>query len=678
MGQFRINSMGLGGLQTASSKPPEVDAERAPSRAALLEVSWEVCNQLGGIYQVIRSKAPTMVNRWRERYLLVGPYVPARAALECEERRASGWVGRMIDALAGEGLVIRHGRWLVPGRPRVLLVEHESLRHQLDEIKFRLWEQHGIESPSGDGLIDGSILFGEAVRRLIVAAARAWMGPGAVELDDHGSEADTHAPHAADNGAHAAISNAGSGGSGGGGGGRQVARRMIAHYHEWLGGVALPLLHRQHPSLPVASVFTTHATQLGRTIAWGDEWFYDHLPFLDHAHEAAKFNIRCQHGIERACAHACNVFTTVSPITGEECAHLLGRQPDMVLANGLNIDHYNVGHDFQTFHAQFKEKINRFVMGHFFPSYAFDLDRTLYFFTSGRFEPRNKGFDLCLEALARLNAELKNLRAQGIERNVVFFIVTQRKTRSLHPRALHQRGVLNELHDVCQNITQELGDNLFRTAAAHRKVPLEDMIGEYWNLRFRRTQHAFKTDQLPLVVTHLLEDDAKDEVLNQIRQLWLFNQADDPVKIVYHPEFITPTNPLWGLEYEQFVRGCHMGIFPSAYEPWGYTPLECLAMGVPAVTSDLSGFGRYVQETIPDLCGREGGGLYVLNRRGRTFHEAAHDLSRHMLEFCKLDRRDRIQLRNNVEARSWEFDWAKLGQAYDWAHDLAMIRAAAI
>ena len=644
MGQFRINAMGLGGVRPAPSAPPMIDGERAPARAALLEVSWEVCNQLGGIYQVIRSKAPTMVKRWRERYLLVGPYVPSRAALEFEERKASGWVGRMIDALGAEGLAVRHGRWLVPGRPRVLLIEHEALRHQLDENKYRLWEHHGIPSPAGEGLIDGSILFGEAVRRLLVAAAREWIGPGAEEGAPEGKRSD---------------------------------RRLIAHFHEWLGGVALPLLHRQHPKLAAATAFTTHATQLGRTIAWGDEWFYDHLPFLDHAHEAEKFNIRCQHGIERACAHACDVFTTVSPITGEECAHLLGRRPDMVLANGLNIEHYNVGHDFQTFHAQFKEKINRFVMGHFFPSYAFDLDKTLYFFTSGRFEPRNKGFDLCLEALARLNAELKGLRAQGIERNVVFFIVSQRPTRSLHPRALSQRGVLNELHEVCDAITHELGDQLFRTAAARQKVPLEEMISEYWNLRFRRTQHAFRTDQLPLVVTHLLEDDAKDEVLNQIRRLWLFNQADDPVKVVYHPEFIAPVNPLWGLEYEQFVRGCHMGIFPSAYEPWGYTPLECLAMGVPAVTSDLSGFGRYVQETIPDLCGREGGGLYVLNRRGRTFNEAAGDLCRHMLEFCKLDRRERIRLRNHVEARSWEFDWTRLGQAYDWAHDLAMVRAGA-
>jgi glycogen(starch) synthase len=143
---------------------------------------------------------------------------------------------------------------------------------------------------------------------------------------------------------------------------------------------------------------------------------------------------------------------------------------------------------------------------------------------------------------------------------------------------------------------------------------------------------------------------------------------------VYHPDFINPVNPLWGIEYEQFVRGCHLGVFPSAYEPWGYTPLECVAMGVPAITSDLAGFGRYVSETLPD---HNNWGLTVLRRRGRSFHDAAADLSAKLLEVCKLDRRGRIRLRNEVERHSWDFDWSVLGKAYDWAHDLAMARAAA-
>ncbi|MCC6321739.1 MAG: glycosyltransferase [Phycisphaerales bacterium] len=614
--------------------------ERAPPGALLMESAWEVCNQLGGIYQVLRSKAPTMVRRWRNRYVLVGPYVPSKAALEFEERRPIGWIARLIEACAERGLRVHHGRWLIPSRPKVLLLEHDHLPgHELDAVKYELWEKWGVEAPNGDWMIDGVYKFGECTRRLMREVSRLWSGVLTGEA----------------------------------GAGKRAERRIVLHAHEWMGGLAIPLIskepHGDGQTGRIATVFTTHATQLGRTVAWGDDWFYDHLPFLDHAHEAGKFNVRTQHGIERACAHACHVFTTVSQITGEECAHLLGRRPDMVLPNGLNIENYNVGHEFQTLHAQFKEQINRFSMGHFFPSYDFDLDNTLYFFTSGRFEPRNKGFDLCIEAMARLNAELKSHR---INKTVVFFIVTQRNTRSLHPDVLHMRGVLNELETVCRRITDEVGAGLFRRAAAKQRVNLDDMISEYWTLRFRRTQQAFRTDRLPMVVTHLLEDDAKDEVLNKIRQVWLFNRQDDPVKIVYHPQFISPVNPLWGMDYDQFVRGCHLGIFPSAYEPWGYTPLEAMAMGVPAITSDLAGFGRYIEETLPDL---EGKGLSIIRRRGRTFNEAAAELARHLLEFCKLDRRGRINLRNEVEKRSWAFDWSELGKAYDWAHDLAMARA---
>jgi glycogen synthase len=162
-------------------------------------------------------------------------------------------------------------------------------------------------------------------------------------------------------------------------------------------------------------------------------------------------------------------------------------------------------------------------------------------------------------------------------------------------------------------------------------------------------------------------------VLNHMRHLNLINRAEDPVKVVYHPEFINPVNPLWGIEYEQFVRGCHLGVFPSVYEPWGYTPLECLALGVPAMTSDLAGFGRHVAE---NLLGHEELGLTVLRRRGRTFYDAAGELADQMLHFCQLHRRDRIALRNAAERLSWEFDWSRLGEAYHRAHDMALERVA--
>lgn len=599
----------------------------SPSDAFLFEVAWEVCNQVGGIYQVLRSKAPLMVERWHEQYCLIGPYFEKKAQLEFEPMPAPGWLGRVIDTLQSEGLRVRYGRWLIPGKPRALLCDFGLPQDRLNHAKYLLWEHHKIQC-GDDTVVDQAIGFAQAVQQILQTVS--------AEL--------TYS-----------LARAG-----------HMPSRVIAHFHEWQGGLAVPMVRRDN--LPVATVFTTHATMLGRYIASNEHGFYDRLPYINDEDAATRYNIRTQHHMERACAHGAHVFTTVSQITAEECSSLLGRQPDVITPNGLNIARYNVGHDFQTFHADFKERIHTFTMGHFFPSYTFDLDRTLYMFTSGRFEPHNKGFDLCLETMARLNLELKAARS---DHTVVFFIVTSRPTRSIHPHVLEKRGVLNELREVTSRITEQVGDRLFRSAAAGAHARLDDLVDEYWQLRFRRTQAAFRAQGLPPVVTHILEDDANDPVLGHLRALGLYNRAEDPVKVVYHPEFISPANPLWGIEYEQFVRGCHFGLFPSAYEPWGYTPLECMALGTPSISSDLAGFGRYVNDLCPepDTCGLE-----VLARRGRSFHDAAADLTGRLLAFCRMTRRDRVALRNEVERRSWDFDWSRLGPAYHEAHDLALQR----
>jgi glycogen(starch) synthase len=599
----------------------------APADAFLFEIAWEVCNQVGGIYQVVRSKVPLMVGRWRERYCLIGPFVEGKAQLEIEESRPTGWLANAIEALQRAGLPVRHGHWLIEGRPRVLLVEHTKLAGKLPDLREILSVGHGIQAHANEPLLDAAITFGDAVRRVLQTVHE--------ELER--SQGRDHAP-----------------------------QRLLAHFHEWQAGLALPVL--RHGNLPIGTIFTTHATQVGRYVASSEDDFYERLGSIDSDATAARYNVRAQHAIERACANEAHVFTTVSPITAEECTVLLGRTPDVITPNGLNISRFNVGHDFQPFHAQFKERLHAFSMGYFFPNQSFDLDRTIYMFSSGRFEPHNKGFDLCLDALRLLNAQLKAVRL-GI--TVVFFVVTARPTRSLHPLVLEKRGVLNELTDVCEKIMGRVGEELSRRAAAGERLHLDDLIEEYWHLRYRRTQAAFRMDALPPIVTHILEDDQSDPVLVKLRALELFNRPDDPVKVVYHPEFITPVNPLWGIEYEQFVRGCHLGLFPSAYEPWGYTPLECMALGTPALSSDLAGFGRYVAENLPD---HDSWGLSVLQRRGRPYHEVTSDLAGRLFQFCSYSRRERIELRNEVERRSWEFDWTRLGDAYHRAHELALER----
>ncbi len=609
------------------TRPLPVASSYAPwSNVALFEVSWEVCNQIGGIYQVLRSKVPAMRERWGDRYCLVGPWLPEMAELEFEADHAADWLAPALEKLDAEGLRVHPGRWMVSGRPRALLVEHGLSAEQEEALRSHLFQDLGIDATSQDPLVRDVLGFGLATQRLL-AAITAQVGQGALPGGD-------------------------------------APERILAHFHEWVGGLGLPLLYDQ--GVPLSTVFTTHATSVGRYVASSEADFYERLPYVEADVEAARFAITAQHQIERACAGACRVFTTVSPITGEECERLLGRKPDLVTPNGLNIDRFDLGHDFQTHHGQNKEEIHRFVMGHFFPSYAFDLDTTLYVFNSGRFEVRNKGFDLSLDAMARLNAEL---RANPLGVTVIFFLVTSRQTRSLKSSVLESRAILDELDEVSQRIGSEVAAQFFRRSAQGERVSLDALVDEYWRVRHRRIVHAFRRAGDPPLTTHEFDDPEHDPILAHLAALGLRNAREDPVKVVYHPEFISPVSPLWGMDYDQFVRGCHLGLFPSSYEPWGYTPLECVAMGVPAVTSDLAGFGRFVAEVFPD---HDDWGLAVLPRRGRSFDQAAANVKRWLLRFCQMDRRERIALRNQVEAHSRAFDWSRLASAYHEAHDQAL------
>jgi len=590
----------------------------------LCEIAWEVCKQVGGIYTVIRSKVPTMLEQWGHRYCLVGPYDPEISPAEFEEAAPAGVFGAAVKAVRQDGFEAHYGHWLIPGRPRTVLLNPASVVRQLAEIKYLLWEHHHISIHRSDDLLDQVVAFGFLVERFLRALSQATTGST----------------------------------------GR---RRLVAHFHEWLAASAIPEL--RWARMPLSIVFTTHATLLGRYLAPHHPALYDHLPRLDWLAEAARLNIEPQVRLERAAAHGAHVFTTLSDITAFECEHLLGRKPDLLLPNGLNVERFAVLHEFQNLHRQYKERIHQFVMGHFFPSYTFDLDRTLYFFNAGRYEYRNKGFDLTFEALARLS---RRMREAQVERTVVFFLVTRRPFRSINAEVLERRAMMEELRQTCEAIREEVGQRLFMAAAMGRLTPLDDMVDEYWRLRLRAMLHARRSKNLPPVVTHDLIDEASDEVLAQLRALNLLNQPDNPVKVIYHPDFITPTSPLFGMDYDQFVRGCHLGVFPSSYEPWGYTPLECVARGIPAVTSDLSGFGTYLLQRIPDYQQR---GLFVVHRRRASFETAAEELTGWMFHLLRMERRDRIALRNQVEGSAMHFDWRNLGRYYAEAHDLALQKA---
>ncbi|HYO10873.1 MAG TPA: glycosyltransferase [Tepidisphaeraceae bacterium] len=601
-------------------------AAPAPLPPLLFEIGWEVCWQLGGIYTVLRSKADCMIDKWDDRYCLIGPYNPKTAALEFEERPSEGIIRETLDRLRAQGIPCHFGRWLIPGRPRVILLDYRARYRDLDHDKYLMWRDHGISIERNDGEVNDVVAFGFVV----------------AEFFRHLSDI------------------------------TQGNRTVLAHFHEWMAGVAVPRI--AHNRLPVTTVFTTHATLLGRYLASNSPTFYDHLPFIKPDEEAARYQIWPKFAIERAAAHSSTVFTTVSEVTAFEAEKLLGRRPDAILPNGLNLQRFAALHEFQNLHRQYKERIHQFVMGHFFPSYTFDLNNTLYLFTSGRYEYTNKGIDLFIEALWRLNERMKTLPAMLPRPTVVAFIITRAPTRNINVAVLQNQSMLNDLRNTCVDIQSEMGRRLFTSAAAGRIAGFQELMPDDAQVRMKRAIHAFRSHYQPTIVTHDLQDDAADPTLNHLRHRGLFNAEDDPVKVVFHPEFVTAVSPLIGLDYPQFVRGCHLGIFPSYYEPWGYTPMESIAMGIPALTTDLSGFGAYVERHIPDAAEN---GVMVLNRRTQGFDQAADQMAQYLFDFVRLNRRQRIELRNKTERMGELFDWTNLIRHYHDAHEMALERVGA-
>ena len=586
-------------------------------------MAWEVCNQVGGIYTVIRSKAPAAVQYANGPYCLVGPYLSRNILAELEPLDDSQDIfGLAAAALRKRGYDVHYAEWLVTGKPRVVLLNPNAVQDKsLNVVKYLLWKNHGISIPTDNQLISQVVSFGFLTKLFFDEL---------VKLVD---------------GEHP----------------------VIAHFHEWMAG--LPMLDMKREKMPVKLVFTTHATQLGRHLAINSPLFYAHLPFFKWEEEAKKFHVETEARIEYSCALRADVFSTVSEVTARECKHLLKRVPEQILPNGLNIERFEALHEFQNQHVMYKEEIHRFVMAHFFQSYPFDLNKTIYFFTSGRYEFRNKGFDLTIEALYRLNRRLK---AEQSDMTVVMFFVTRRDFHSIHPEVLQSHAMMQEIQETTEAIQQQVGKRLFYESTLredHHLPDLNTFVDEYWKLRYRRTLQSWKSKKNPFVVTHSLQNEEDDDILKMLHTKKLENSGDDPVKIVYHPDFITTTNPLFGMDYNQFVRGCHLGIFPSYYEPWGYTPLECMASGIPSVTSDLSGFGDYVLHNIKD---REKYGLFVIERGKRTFDWSASQLADVMYNFLQQSMRQRIMQRNNVESSSSMFDWTNLIGHYADAYRLAV------
>jgi glycogen(starch) synthase len=587
----------------------------------LFEVSWEVCNKVGGINTVIRSKIPQIVKHYKGNYFLIGPHIPENAQREFEVGVPPEKLQKIFEKLHTEGIICHYGKWLIPEEPKTILIDYKNYAVKKDEIKARLWETYKIDSLGSEYHdFDEPIVWGEAVGRLLEEVHKAY---------DH---------------------------------------RMIAQFHEWLTAGALLYLKRN--KVNVATVFTTHATALGRTLAGNNQELYKNLSSIDPEKEAYNWKVHTKHQTERACAQNCDVFTTVSEITGMEAEHFLKRKPDVLVYNGLDISKYPTFEEVSIKHKLYKGKMKSFIEYYFFPYYSFDLDNTLIYFLTGRYEYHNKGIDIFIKALAELNLVL---REKNSHKTIVAFICVPRDVVRIKPALVENRAFYIDIQESITDNIEEAKRRIIRFLISKNTITEKDMFSKEFLFEMRKKVFRFLKKGMPPLSTHDLPFEDKDQIIRAFREEGLLNREEDKVKVVFYPQYLTGADNLLDLDYDEAIMGAHLGVFPSYYEPWGYTPPETGAMGVAAVTTDNAGFGRYLVSS--ESSQKKDPGIFVIKTFNKTEDEKIQNLFEVLHKYSQYDREERI--RNKIEARRLASlaDWNKLIHNYLEAYRLAVEKA---
>lgn len=586
----------------------------------LFEASWEVCNKVGGIYTVVSSKAAQALKYYRDGYFLIGPYFPQKAYGIFEETPPPEGFKEVFDKLRNEGIDCHYGKWLIKGEPQTILIEFTGFSENTDTIKKDLWDNFQVDSlNTGYHDFGEPVVWGEAVGRLIGELSNT-------VLKD---------------------------------------KKIVGHFHEWLAGSAL--LYIKENNIPVKTVFTTHATMLGRTLASKDVDIYKELDNIDPRQAAYDNGVESKWLMEQACANNATVFTTVSEITGLEAEKLLGRKPEVLLFNGLDLDKFPTFEETSIKHRLFKSKIKDFLLYYFFPHYSFDLEKTFIFFLAGRYEFHDKGIDIFIQALGELN---KRLKEEKSPRTIVAFFWVPGNVRGIKPEILEARTLFADVKETINDSRQEILHRITHTVISEQEIKKEALFDQD-ELQALKTKvrRLKKKEPLAPLSTHDLHNWDSDPIINGFKSVGLNNAEEDRVKVIFYPIYLTGADGLLDTSYYESMMGSHLGVFPSYYEPWGYTPLEGAALGVPSITTNLAGFGRYLQK---DSKPSANPGIWVMNRLGEEDATVKNALSEVLYYYATLTKQERIK--NKIAARTLagKADWKFFFEHYIQAHNLAL------
>ena len=544
----------------------------------IFESSWEVCNKVGGIYTVLSTRAKTLQEVFQDKIIFIGPdfWKESESPYFKEDQRLfSEW-----QSVAKEqGLKVRVGRWTVPGEPIAILVDFNPFFEHKNEIYGWLWEHYQVDSLHAYGDYDEASMFSYAAA-LVVESFYKW----SVESGKWNENTKT-----------------------------------IYHANEWMCGLGALYVNNKLPQ--IGTVFTTHATSIGRSIAGNMKPLYDYLFAYNGDQMAGELNMQSKHSIEKQTAHYVDCFTTVSDITAKECVELLDKPVDVVLPNGFD-------DSFVPSAAQFSRKrslARKKMLGIASALLGEDLgDDTLLVSTSGRYEFRNKGIDVFVEAMNRL------LRDKDLKKKVVAFIEVPGWVGE--PRKdLQERLKSGKKYDTPLDVPQ---------------------------------------------VTHWLHNMSHDNVLGMLKYYDMHNRKDEKVKVIFLPCYLDGNDGIVNMPYYDVVLGNDLCIYPSYYEPWGYTPLEAVAFKVPCITTDLAGFGLWANSVFGHN-GEIEDGVKVIHRTDYNYSEVADNIKDTVAEFSNMNKKQVDTCRKHASELSKKALWSEFIKYYYEAYDIALTKAEA-
>jgi len=612
----------------------------------VIEVAFEAVNPLGGVYAVLSKKAKELKGYYKDNYFFVGPYYTKSASSEFEEKTPPKEIEKVFTQLKKEGIICHYGTWLIEGKPIAFLVDFSRRFDKLKEIKHSFSKNYNVDLKTFNPRLKQKRITDDSMSHMNLNAALVW-GDAAIRLIKELLKSALF-----------------------------KTKKGVVHFHSDIGKPVYGLIKDlKEENANVGLVATYHSTKLGRTIVTNKENLVEEIrknlkknKKVENKREYKyKGRVIPFHQFEALGAKNSDVITCVSRSTAKEVEYILGRKPDLITPNGLQTSTLPLLEERSVIHQTSKERIYKFLNAYFLPYYPIDIPHSHLFFTSGRYELTTKGYDLLLAALENLN---KRLKKEQFPNTIFVFLFIMIAGKEANDEILSNMAVYGAIeHTVAQEFPY-VEKRIISSLVHGHEIKRNLIFDEHFLIESKKLMLKFKRkskENPPICAFKGLKKD--DVIMQLLKKCGLDNSPDDKVKVIFYPAPVSVADGLLSMEYNEVMAGMHLGVFPSMYEPWGYTPLETAAHGVMSITTDVAGFGKFIQENSDQ---RKKPGILVLNTIGKKREDIVSGLADTMYGVVSLSRNERINKKLEAYKLAMLADWSKFAKHYIRAHNLAI------